>query len=75
MVHKAFTELGVQRVVATTMTVNAASRRVLEKAGLTLVRIFFEQWPEPIEGGEHGDVEYAVTREVWQRASGPPSTP
>jgi RimJ/RimL family protein N-acetyltransferase len=34
LIRKAFTELGVQRVVASTMTVNTASRRVMEKAGL-----------------------------------------
>lgn len=65
VVDHAFTELGVDRIVATTMTVNSASRRVMEKAGLSLVRTFFEEWPEPIEGAEHGDVEYAVTREAW----------
>ncbi|MFE2141069.1 GNAT family N-acetyltransferase [Streptomyces sp. NPDC059456] len=64
LVDRAFTELGAERVVATTMTVNAASRRVMEKAGLSLVRTFFEEWPEYIEGAEHGDVEYAVTREA-----------
>lgn len=67
LVRHAFTELGVDRIVATTMTVNTASRRVMEKAGLSLVRTFFEDWPEPIEGAEHGDVEYAVTRETWIR--------
>ena len=65
LVAKAFTELGADRVVATTMTVNAASRRVMEKAGLSLVRTFFEEWPEYIEGAEHGDVEYAITRQAW----------
>lgn len=65
LVHHAFAELAVDRVVATTMTVNTASRRVMEKAGLSLVRTFFEEWPEPIEGAEHGDVEYALTRETW----------
>ncbi|MFJ3203830.1 GNAT family N-acetyltransferase [Streptomyces sp. NPDC086989] len=65
LVARAFTELGAERVVATTMTVNAASRRVMEKAGLSLVRTFFEEWPEYIEGAEHGDVEYALTREAW----------
>ncbi|HTJ67404.1 MAG TPA: GNAT family N-acetyltransferase [Actinospica sp.] len=68
VVGKAFGELGVERVVATTMTVNVASRRVMEKAGLSLVRTFFEEWPEYIEGAEHGDVEYALTREDWSRA-------
>lgn len=70
LVHHAFTELGADRVVATTMTVNTASRRVMEKAGLCLIRAFFEQWPEPIEGAEHGDVEYALTREFWTRQQG-----
>ncbi|MGW1429396.1 GNAT family N-acetyltransferase [Streptomyces sp. NPDC002431] len=43
---------------------------VMEKAGLSLIRTFFEEWPEPIEGAEHGDVEYAVTRETWSRRHG-----
>ena len=71
LVHHAFTELGVDRIVATTMTVNTASRRVMEKAGLSLIRTFFEQWPEPIDGAEHGDVEYAVTRETWLHRTAP----
>ncbi|WP_431676882.1 GNAT family N-acetyltransferase [Kitasatospora sp. KL5] len=70
MVGSAFRDLGAQRVVATTMTVNTASRRVLEKAGLVLVRTFFEEWPEYIEGAEHGDVEYALTRQEWARREG-----
>jgi RimJ/RimL family protein N-acetyltransferase len=62
LIRKGFTELGVQRVVAETMAVNAASRRVMEKAGLKYVRTFHQEWPERIEGDEHGDVEYALTR-------------
>lgn len=49
------------------MTVNAASRRVLEKAGLEYVRTFFADWPDVIAGGEHGDVEYAADRDRWRR--------
>jgi RimJ/RimL family protein N-acetyltransferase len=67
LIRKGFTELGVQRVVAETMTVNAASRRVMEKAGLTYVRTFHQEWPERIEGDEHGDVEYALTKSDWGR--------
>ena len=67
LVRRAFTELGVDRVVATTMTVNTASRRVLAKAGLRYVRTFFADWPDVIEGGEQGDVEYAVDRTEWER--------
>jgi RimJ/RimL family protein N-acetyltransferase len=65
LVDRAFRELGAERVVATTMTVNTASRRVLEKAGMSLVRTFFADWPEYIEGAEHGDVVYRVTRQDW----------
>jgi RimJ/RimL family protein N-acetyltransferase len=65
LVDSAFRDLGADRVVATTMTVNAGSRRVLEKAGLRFVRTFFLDWPEYLEGAEHGDVEYALTRAEW----------
>jgi RimJ/RimL family protein N-acetyltransferase len=67
LIRKGFTELGVQRVVAETMAVNAASRRVMEKAGLKYVRTFHQEWPERIEGDEHGDVEYALTKTDWGR--------
>lgn len=67
LIRKGFTELGVRRVVAETMAVNAASRRVMEKAGLKYVRTFHQQWPERIEGDERGDVEYALTRAEWER--------
>jgi RimJ/RimL family protein N-acetyltransferase len=67
LIRKGFTELGVQRVVAETMAVNAGSRRVMEKAGLTYVRTFHQEWPERIEGDEHGDVEYALTKADWGR--------
>jgi len=67
LIRKGFTELGVRRVVAETMVVNTASRRVMEKAGLRYVRTFHQQWPERIEGDEHGDVEYALTKAEWER--------
>ena len=67
LVDKAFTDLGTERITANTMTVNTGSRRVMEKAGLTFVRTYFEDWPDPIEGAEQGDVEYALTRAAWQR--------
>jgi RimJ/RimL family protein N-acetyltransferase len=67
LIRKGFTELGVERVVAETMTVNAASRRVMEKAGLTLVRTFHRDGLDAVEGSEHGAVEYALTRSDWAR--------
>jgi RimJ/RimL family protein N-acetyltransferase len=68
LIRKGFTELGVERVYAETMTVNGGSRRVMEKAGLRYVRTFYQDWPESIPGAEHGEVEYALTRDEWKAA-------
>jgi RimJ/RimL family protein N-acetyltransferase len=71
LIDRGFADLGVQRVFAHTMTVNAASRHVLEKCGLTLVRTFPYEWTFEIEGSEHGEVEYALTKPEWEtRAAG-----
>lgn len=69
LIDKGFAELAVRRVFATTMAVNTGSRRVMEKAGLTLVRTFHPDWSDPIDGAEHGEVEYALDRADWQRSS------
>jgi RimJ/RimL family protein N-acetyltransferase len=68
LVHHAFADLGARRVVAECMAVHQASRRVMEKAGLRLVREFHADWPVRIDGDEHGDVEYALTRAEWKAA-------
>jgi RimJ/RimL family protein N-acetyltransferase len=67
LIRKGFTELGVRRVVASTMAVNLASRHVMEKAGLTLVHTLHRPWPDPIAGAEQGEVEYALDRADWAR--------
>jgi RimJ/RimL family protein N-acetyltransferase len=66
LIDKAFAELGAERVNASTMVVNVASRRVMEKAGLRYVRTFDAGWPVKIPGDEHGDVEYAIDRDEWE---------
>jgi RimJ/RimL family protein N-acetyltransferase len=66
LIAKGFTEYGVQRVFASTMVVNLASRRVMEKAGLKLVGVVHREWPIHIDGDEQGDVEYALTRSEWE---------
>jgi RimJ/RimL family protein N-acetyltransferase len=66
LIRRGFTESGVQRVTAEAMAVNQASRRVMEKAGLKLVRTFHQPWPYPIDGNEYGDVEYALDKTGWQ---------
>ena len=72
LIRKGFTEFGVQRVNAETMAVNQASRRVMEKAALKLVRTFHQPWPYPIDGDQFGGVEYALDKTGWQQDIGPP---
>jgi len=67
LINMGFTDLGgVERVYAHTMAVNAASRSVLEKCGLTLVRTTPYDGPDVIDGSEHGEVEYALTKPEWR---------
>jgi RimJ/RimL family protein N-acetyltransferase len=66
LISLGFTDLGVERVWAHTMTVNAGSRHVLEKCGLTVVRTIPWQGPDVIEGAEHGEVEYALIKPEWE---------
>jgi len=68
LIHKAFTELGLERVVATTMAVNIGSRRVMEKAGMRFVRAFHLAFDDPLPGTDHGEVEYALDRAEWAGA-------
>jgi RimJ/RimL family protein N-acetyltransferase len=68
LIEVAFSRLGARRVVAETMAVNVASRRVMENAGMKLVREFHQDWPYRIEGDDLGDVEYAITRSGWLAA-------
>jgi RimJ/RimL family protein N-acetyltransferase len=71
LIGMGFTSLGVERVFAHTMTVNTASRRVMEKCGLTLVGTTPYEGPGVIEGSEHGEVEYALTKPEWQASTAP----
>jgi RimJ/RimL family protein N-acetyltransferase len=66
LIRMGFTDLDVQRVFAHTLTVNTASRRVMEKCGLTLVRTTPYEGTDDIEGAEHGEVEYAITKPEWE---------
>lgn len=67
LIRNGFAEPGVRRVRAQTMAVNLASRRVMEKAGLALARVFHPAWEDPLPGTEHGEVEYALERAEWER--------
>jgi RimJ/RimL family protein N-acetyltransferase len=77
LIRRGFAEQDVRRVFATTYQDNLASRRVMEKLGMTLVRSFRIT---PADLGAHGtyhvtstdvwdgdDVEYALELDAWQR--------
>ena len=66
LIGMGFTDLGAERVFGHTMTVNTASRRVMEKCGMALVRTIPYDGPDVIEGSEHGEVEYALTKPEWE---------
>jgi RimJ/RimL family protein N-acetyltransferase len=58
------------RIVAMTMAVNHASRRVLEKMGLTHMRTVYPYWRDPLPGSEFGEAEYEITRDEWEAKTG-----
>ena len=47
------------------MAVNRASRRVMEKLGMTHTRTDVLEFAEPIPGAEHGEVHYELLRADW----------
>lgn len=76
LVEHGFVRLELRRIWGTTMAVNLGSRRVLEKAGLRYVRTVHLEWDDPsgwredtstypIDGAEHGEVEYELLRSDW----------
>jgi RimJ/RimL family protein N-acetyltransferase len=62
-----FDDVGLDRIIAQTLTVNAASRAVMERVGLSFVRSFPSSMTAPVEAVEEGEVEYEMTREQWER--------
>ena len=66
LVRYGFDEVGLDRIIAQTMTVNAASRGVMERIGLTYVRTFPTSTTALFEGVEEGEVEYEMTRGQWE---------
>lgn len=60
-----FEDLGLTRIFAETMAVNAASRATMASVGMQHIRTFHADWQDPIPGTEHGEVEYAITEDQW----------
>ena len=65
LIDKGFTEFGVRRVVAETLADNWASRRVLEKSGLSQVAAFASAEPDAVGRAGPGHVVYQLTRAGW----------
>ncbi len=54
-----------EKIFASTMTVNHASRRVLEKVGMSYIRTIHVDWPDPFPGTEDGEVLYELMHAGW----------
>jgi RimJ/RimL family protein N-acetyltransferase len=72
LVRYGFEDVGLARIIAQTLAVNARSRAVMERIGLTYVRTFPSAMSASIEGIEQGEVEYDTTPERWASVSAPP---
>jgi RimJ/RimL family protein N-acetyltransferase len=72
LIRYGFEDVGLDRIFAQTMAVNAASRATMAAVGLTFSRAFVssEPYDDLIPGAEQGEVEYEVTRTTWRRDSG-----
>ncbi|MDX2968823.1 GNAT family N-acetyltransferase [Kribbella solani] len=66
LIAHAFTELGMERVVADTMAVNHRSRAVLRRSGLRFLKVYHEHFDDPLPGTEFGEVLYGVDRATWE---------
>ena len=69
-----FEDMALQRIFAQTMAANQPSRATMASIGMTFVRAFPGDFPEPLPGSEHGEVEYAITFEQWQATNHTPAS-
>ena len=65
LVNWGFDSGAYDKIFASTMAVNHASRRVLEKIGMAHARTVHPDWPDPIPESDQGEAEYEVTRTGW----------
>jgi RimJ/RimL family protein N-acetyltransferase len=66
LVRYGFDEIGLDRIIAQTIAVNAGSRAVMERIGLSYMRTFTTSFTEPVDGFEEGEVEYETTSAQWK---------
>ncbi|MEO3745941.1 GNAT family N-acetyltransferase [Plantactinospora sp. B5E13] len=70
LLRHAFDTVGQSRVIAQTMAVNAGSRGVMKAVGMRYVRTYFPHWDDPLPGADLGEVEYEMTRGMWEACRG-----
>ncbi|WP_446666253.1 GNAT family N-acetyltransferase [Flexivirga sp. B27] len=66
LLRHAFETVGVARVVADTMAVNAGSRAVMAKVGMRYVGTYFPHFEDPLPGTDQGEVLYEIRRSEWR---------
>jgi RimJ/RimL family protein N-acetyltransferase len=68
LIRYGFEHVGLNRIFAQTMTVNAASRATMAAIGPTFARAFVsdEPYDDLVPSAEQGEVEYEITRTTWQ---------
>ena len=68
LIRYGFEVVGLTRIFAQTLAVNTPSRAAMAATGLSFVRAFVSGDPDDVPGAELGEVEYAITRDVWSKA-------
>ena len=63
-----FGTVGLEAVWAETMAVNAGSRGVMRRLGMTHVRTEHREFDAPLPGSDEGEVLYEITRSQWLAA-------
>ena len=71
LVSWGFTSGHYDKIVSCTMAGNIASRRVMEKIGMTYARTVPVVGADRFTGSEDGEVQYEVMRTGWNRAQRP----
>jgi len=66
LLEHGFETVGLDRIWAQTMAVNAGSVGVMTRIGMRFERTWVGEWNKPLPGWQEGEVEYSVTREEWR---------
>lgn len=74
LVRHGFQTLGLHAISAETMAVNAGSRAVMQRLGMTHEETTHRVWDHPIPGTDQGEVIYRITADRWRRDQDGPAT-